>query len=132
MKTRKCLRCGRQLYSYESQERGYGPKCRTKINKAIAQIKAKPEALDKVRQLILDQAITPFKGRINVYLAASSKDGNKYLSAPQTCTCPAGRTRARATTSWQLRRCTRPLEGEWMTSTGWKLSIRMAKSPTLM
>ena len=93
MKTRKCLRCGRQLYSYESQERGYGPKCRTKINKAIAQIKAKPEALDKVRQLILDQAITPFKGRINVYLAASSKDGNKYLSAPQTCTCPAGRFR---------------------------------------
>lgn len=93
MKTRKCLRCGRQLYSYESQERGYGPKCRTKINKAIAQVKAKPEALDKVRQLILDQAITPFKGRINVYLTASSKDGSKYLSAPQTCTCPAGRFR---------------------------------------
>src|SRR5690606_17979623 len=44
-------------------------------------------------QLILDQAITPFKGRINVYLTASSKDGSKYLSAPQTCTCPAGRFR---------------------------------------
>lgn len=84
MKEYNCLRCGRTLGADRSMERGYGPRCWSKILRAMEQAHAD----EKVRQLFVDHAITPFKG--DVAVTVSARDGRKYLSHPSTCNCPGG------------------------------------------
>lgn len=89
-----CRRCRRPLRNQKSRDLGYGPACLRKVKAAVATLGGGvalrlPKALD----LITDGAIVPIKvGTKNtVYRAVSSNGKDRYLVAPSSCNCPAGR-----------------------------------------
>lgn len=91
MTATRCQSCGRKLTSAASIARGRGPVCARKARQQAAAEAAgfKPAAIDKARQLIADKAIVPVRGR-RVFAVVSSNGVDRYLAAPQACTCPAG------------------------------------------
>jgi len=90
--TTKCI-CGRTLRAAKSVERGYGPRCYAKIQKAakvvdLAAYKANQVA--KAAELIELRAIVRTSATV---FAAVSSDGTATYetnTAAQSCTCKAG------------------------------------------
>ncbi|MFC6090706.1 DUF6011 domain-containing protein [Saccharothrix lopnurensis] len=90
--TVKCTRCGRALRSAKSVADGYGRTCKARIaaaRKAKAVEGVKPAAVAKAEELIELGAIVPLRGR-RVFGVVASNGTDRYLTAPQACTCPAG------------------------------------------
>lgn len=88
----KCLRCHRKLTAAKSIADGYGRSCRTKVKAAAkAEVVAqfKPALVAKAEELIEQGAIIPLRGR-RVFQVVASNGVDRYLSAPQSCNCPAG------------------------------------------
>lgn len=89
----KCLRCGRALTAGTSVARGYGRSCgariRTAAEAATRTAEFKPAQVDKAVELIEAGAIVPMRGR-RVFAVVSSNGLDRYLTAPQSCTCAAG------------------------------------------
>lgn len=90
-KTANCGRCRSLLTSPRSVARGYGDHCwrLERQDRAAAAAGFKVTAVQKARQLIADGAIVAVRGR-RVFQVVSSNGVDRYLSAPQTCNCPAG------------------------------------------
>lgn len=90
-KTATCRRCHATLKSARSVQRGIGPVCARleRQEQAARAAGFKPAAIDKARQLIAEKAILPLRGR-RVFTVVSSDGASRYLTAPQTCNCPAG------------------------------------------
>jgi hypothetical protein len=89
--TATCKRCRATLRSAKSVARGMGAHC-ARLDRQEAAAKAagfKASAVDKARQLIADKAIVPVRGR-RVFAVVSSNGTDRYLTAPNTCNCPAG------------------------------------------
>jgi Family of unknown function (DUF6011) len=88
--TTNCRRCHALLRSARSVARGYGDRCWTLRRQEDAALSAgfKLAAIDKARQLIADRAIVRL--RANVFQVVSSNGVDRYLTAPETCNCPAG------------------------------------------
>jgi len=89
--TATCKRCCATLRSAASVRRGMGPTCaRLDRQERVAHAAGfKPAAVDKARQLIADGGIVPVRGR-RVFAVVASNGVDRYLTAPQTCNCPAG------------------------------------------
>jgi Family of unknown function (DUF6011) len=90
-KTATCRRCRATLTSTRSVARGIGPVCaRLERQEAAARAAGfNQAAIDKARQLIAERAILPIRGR-RIFTVISSNGVDLYLTAPQTCNCPAG------------------------------------------
>lgn len=90
-KTANCQRCRGLLTNARSIARGYGAHCwrEKRREDAVKAAGFKPSAVEKARQLIADGAIIPVRGR-RVFAVISSNGTDRYLTAPQTCNCPAG------------------------------------------
>lgn len=90
-----CRRCRRPLRSATSRDLGYGRTCLRKIKASLAKAAQLDNAgrLSKALDLITDGAIVPMKiGTKNtIFRAVSSNGRDRYLVAPNTCNCPAGR-----------------------------------------
>lgn len=89
-KTANCRRCRSLLTDPRRVALGIGRTCERKERQEAAAKAAgfKPAAIDKARQLIADKGIVPFRGRVFQVIASNGID--RYLTAPQTCNCPAG------------------------------------------
>lgn len=89
--TATCRRCRATLTDPRRVARGIGRTCERKERQEAAVTAAgfKPAAVEKARQLIADRAIVPVRGR-RVFAVVSSNGTDRYLTAPQGCTCPAG------------------------------------------
>lgn len=89
--TATCTRCHATLRSEASIKRGMGAHCAREARReqAVQAAGFKPAAVEKARQLIADGAIVPVKGR-RVFQVVSSNGTDRYLTAPQSCSCPAG------------------------------------------
>ncbi|GIH25129.1 hypothetical protein Aph01nite_34390 [Acrocarpospora phusangensis] len=90
--TASCLRCGRNLTSPESIQRGYGRQCRTLMS--LATTKPTPEGfsatqMDKAWEAIEQGAIVR-TSRFEMFTAVSTDGTTHYLIRPGSCTCPAG------------------------------------------
>ncbi|MFC9973515.1 DUF6011 domain-containing protein [Spirillospora sp. NPDC127200] len=90
-KTATCTRCRATLRSTRSIARGMGPTCArlTRQEAAVTTAGYKPTTIEKARQLIADKAIVPIRGR-RIFQVVASNGTARYLTAPQTCNCPAG------------------------------------------
>jgi hypothetical protein len=90
-KTATCRRCHATLRSARSVQQGIGPVCHRNEKREHAALAAgfNTTAIDKARQLIAEHAILPLRGR-RVFTVVSSNGVDRYLTAPQTCNCPAG------------------------------------------
>jgi len=90
-KTGNCRRCRALLTNPRSITRGYGDRCwREKRREDAAHAAGfKTTTVDKARQLIADKAIVPVRGR-RVFQVVSSNGTDRYLTAANTCNCPAG------------------------------------------
>lgn len=90
-KTTNCRRCHALLTDPRRVAKGIGRHCEREERREQA-VKAagfKPAAVEKARQLIADRGIVPVRGR-RVFAVVSSDGTGRYLTAPQTCNCPAG------------------------------------------
>lgn len=88
-----CRRCGRKLRSAKSLATGYGPICRLRIAIAIPAGTTQAQ-LEKALTLIDDDGviITNVGRRKNaVFRTVASNGVDKYLTATNACSCPAGR-----------------------------------------
>jgi hypothetical protein len=87
-----CIRCGRILTSADSQARGYGRTCATKVRAAAAVVDLagyKPAQIAAAEELIEDAAIIQIRPRI--YRSVSTDGSELYLTAVTGhCNCPAG------------------------------------------
>lgn len=86
-----CPRCGREITSDRSRELGIGRGCadHAKENPALADFK--PAQIEKAWQLISDGGIVLVKHSKNpIFSVVASNGVDRYLVAPQACTCPAG------------------------------------------
>ena len=85
----RCTRCHRPLTSARSITAGRGRTCakRARQEAAVAGIKATTVA--KAQELIEQRAIVPVRGR-RVFQVIASNGVDRYLTAPQACTCAAG------------------------------------------
>ncbi|WP_433330030.1 hypothetical protein [Spirillospora sp. CA-294931] len=90
-KTATCTRCKATLRSAASIARGMGAHCERVARREAVVVAAgfKPAAIEKARQLIADRAIVPLRGR-RVFHVVASNGTDRYLTAPNTCNCPAG------------------------------------------
>lgn len=88
--TATCRRCHATLHSAKSVANGIGPVCakRERQERAVEAAGFKPAAIDKARELIAEHAILPLRGR-RIFQVIGSK-GDRYLTSPQSCNCPAG------------------------------------------
>lgn len=89
-KTATCRRCCATLTSARSVAKGIGRRCE-QLDRQEAAARAagfKPTTVEKARQLIADRAIVPVRGRVFQVVASNGVD--RYLTAPETCNCPAG------------------------------------------
>lgn len=89
--TANCRRCRSLLTDPRRVAKGIGRRCEREERRERAARAAgfKPAAVDKARQLIADRGIVPVRGR-RVFAVVSSNGTGRYLTAPQTCNCPAG------------------------------------------
>lgn len=90
---KRCVRCGRKLRSAQSRELNYGPVCLWRIKNALPRETTQTQ-LEKAAELIKDDGIvlTGFGRRKNqVFRVISSNGTDRYLTATNLCTCPAGR-----------------------------------------
>jgi len=89
--TTHCRRCHGLLTNPRSVAAKIGPTCarRERQENAARAAGFKPTAIDKARQLIADHAILPIRGR-RVFQVVSSNGVDRYLTATNTCNCPAG------------------------------------------
>jgi len=85
----RCRHCRRPLRSTRSIALGYGPTCHRKIRNATTTVTAKPDAIEKARELIEQGGILPLRGR-RIFTVVSSDGARTYKTAAQGCTCPAG------------------------------------------
>jgi hypothetical protein len=85
----RCRHCGRVLRSPRSVATGYGPTCARKIRRATTATNAKPQAIEKARELIEQGGILPLRGH-RVFTVVSSDGARTYKTHPAACTCPAG------------------------------------------
>jgi len=83
-----CRRCHAILGP--NNTKGIGPVCARKERQENAAKAAgfKPAAIVKARELIADKAILPLRGR-RVFQVIGTK-GDRYLTSPASCNCPAG------------------------------------------
>lgn len=90
-KTATCTRCRATLRSAKSVARGMGAHCarRARQEAAVAAAGFKSAAVEKARQLIADRGILPIRGR-RVFQVIASNGVDRYLTAVNTCNCPAG------------------------------------------
>ncbi len=88
--TATCTRCHATLRSAKSIARGMGAHCAklTRQENAAHAAGFKAQAIAKARDLIADHAILPLRGR-RVFQVIGTK-GDRYLTSPQACNCPAG------------------------------------------
>jgi len=88
--TATCRRCRATLRSAKSIAAGIGPVCakRERQENAAKAAGFKPAAIVKARELIADKAILPLRGRRVFQVIGSG--GDRYLTAPASCNCPAG------------------------------------------
>ena len=88
--TTNCRRCHALLTSKKSVERQIGDRCLRleRQEQAVKNAGFKPSAVEKARQLIADGGIVRL--RANVFQVVSSNGVDRYLTAPQSCNCPAG------------------------------------------
>src|SRR5699024_8387248 len=87
--TVRCVRCGRTLTAAASIARGYGPGCAARIRQAAPDLSGYTgRQADQARELIADGALVHL--RSSVFVAVSTDGAETYLSAPTSCTCPAG------------------------------------------
>ena len=89
--TATCRRCHATLRSTRSVARGIGPTCERneRREQAAAAAGFKPTAVVKAKELIADKGIIAIRGR-RVFQVVASNGTDRYLTAPQACTCPAG------------------------------------------
>lgn len=85
-----CKRCGRHLTATLSIARGFGPTCWSKISAAFAQAltEHKQHQVAKAIELIEVAGIITLRRRTFQVVASNGID--RYLTAPESCTCPAG------------------------------------------
>ena len=89
--TTKCTRCGRTLTSATSIARRYGRTCQAKVIAAAKVADHKPAQIAKAIELVELGGIVPLrKGKNRVFVVVSSSGTDRYLTAPQACTCKAG------------------------------------------
>lgn len=89
--TTKCLRCHRTLRSAASIARGYGRTCQARITAAAKLAAHKPAQVEKAQELIADGGLILLRrGRNRVFQVVASNGVDRYLTAPQACTCKAG------------------------------------------
>ena len=89
--TARCTRCNRVLRSKTSISNGYGRSCKAKIaaaSKTADLADFKPAQIESARELIEDAAIVLI--RRNVFRSVSTDGTEQYLTARQSCNCPAG------------------------------------------
>jgi hypothetical protein len=89
-RTATCRRCRATLRSAKSVARGIGPTCERMERREAAAAAAgfKPAAVAKAKELIADGGIVPVRGR-RVFAVVASNGVDRYLTAPNTCNCPA-------------------------------------------
>lgn len=89
--TATCTRCHATLRSTKSVARGMGAHCARlhRQEQAVKTAGFKPQAIEKAKTLIAEGGILPIRGR-RVFQVVSSDGTGRYLTAPQTCNCPAG------------------------------------------
>lgn len=89
--TATCRRCHATLRSTRSVTNGIGPVCarRERQERAVTAAGYKPAAVAKAQELIEQGGIVPIRGR-RVFAVVASNGVDRYLTAPQACTCPAG------------------------------------------
>ncbi|NEA22670.1 DUF6011 domain-containing protein [Actinomadura bangladeshensis] len=90
-KTANCLGCHSLLTAERSVRRGYGDRCWAKKRREDAARTAgfKPATIAKAKELIAEGAILPLRGR-RVFRVVASNGIDRYLTAVNTCNCPAG------------------------------------------
>jgi uncharacterized Zn finger protein len=90
---KRCLRCGRKLRTARSRELNYGPICLWRITNALPHATTQTQ-LEKAADLISDGGIVLTgmgRRRNQVFRVVSSNGTDRYLTATNLCTCPAGR-----------------------------------------
>lgn len=89
-----CLRCGRELHSVRSIRAGYGQECWTAVLSAAQTADLSDWSdtqVDDALELLRDGGISLHRqGRNPVYRVVGN-DGRYHFTAPQLCTCEAGR-----------------------------------------
>jgi hypothetical protein len=90
-----CIRpcCGRKLTAKASQERGYGPKCWSRLLKAIRVLEASGNKVAiKAADVLRDRALIPMThtAKTGVWACAGAS-GNIWHCTVDFCTCWAGR-----------------------------------------
>lgn len=89
--TTKCLRCHRTLRSAASIARGYGRTCQARITAAAKLAAHKPAQVEKAVELLADGGLVLVRRRRTpVFQVVASNGVDRYLTAPQACTCKAG------------------------------------------
>lgn len=89
--TTKCRRCHRVLRSADSIARGYGRTCQAKVRAAAKTSTHKPAQVDKAVELIADGGLVLVRRRRTpVFQVVASNGTDRYLTAPNACTCKAG------------------------------------------
>ena len=88
--TATCRRCRATLTSTRSVTQGIGPVCHRNEKREHAAKAAgfNAQAISKAKALIAENAIVRMRGRF--FQVISSNGVDRYLTAPETCNCPAG------------------------------------------
>jgi hypothetical protein len=94
-----CLRgkCGRALHAHESRTRGYGPRCWSRLLRAIRILEESGKGVaGKAAQVLRDRALVPMAhtARTGVWAcAAATIPGRVYHLTVDHCSCAAGQRR---------------------------------------
>ncbi|MFI6304294.1 DUF6011 domain-containing protein [Amycolatopsis thailandensis] len=89
--TTRCTRCGRVLRSATSIARGYGRTCQAKVRAAAKSSAHKRAQVEKAVELIADGGLVLVRrAKTRVFQVVASNGTDRYLTAPNACTCKAG------------------------------------------
>jgi hypothetical protein len=89
--TANCRRCYATLRATKSVALGIGAHCRREERREAAVRAAgfKPAQIEKARELIEQGGIVPLRGH-RVFQVVASDGTSRYLTARESCNCPAG------------------------------------------
>lgn len=68
-------------------------------NKALEQIEALAERLERAKEIVAAGVVEPIEGWDGAYVVTNG-EGKKYLVSPDGCTCPDYTFRAEVTRGW--------------------------------
>jgi hypothetical protein len=95
----RCRKCGRKLVGQRAIECGYGERCRRFVYRAARVLEADGLPARRAASALLEKRLVP-TGHKGTWYCKSSDGTDRYITAPNTCSCKGARFRPVATSCY--------------------------------